>query len=195
MVVDKPSGLLAVPGRLPEHKDSISSRAQQLFPNALIVHRLDWETSGLMVLALDKTSHRNLSKQFHDRLVDKCYEAVVHGAIKEGHGKATWPLCVDWPNRPKQKVDYQQGKPALTHWHVIHKTQQYSNVELKPVTGRSHQLRVHMMMLGHPILGDSLYAPNEVQQLSERMLLHAKYLKFDHPIHARSMSFSSPVPF
>ena len=197
LVVNKPADLLSVPGKTSELKDCLVTRVQNRFPDALIVHRLDMATSGIMVLALNKNMHRQLSILFQDRLVNKTYTAIVDGQITNESGEVDLPLITDWPNRPKQKVDYETGKPSLTHYKVLDYDIQTdsSRVELKPVTGRSHQLRVHMLSLGHAILGDRLYASPAIVCKSDRLLLHASELSFSHPSSGKKMHFVSKVPF
>lgn len=195
VVVEKPTLLLSVPGRGPEKQDSVVTRLQGDFPGIREVHRLDWETSGLMLLARTPQAHRELSRQFREREVEKSYTAVVFGKLQQKAGQVALPLCADWPNRPRQKVDPQQGKPSLTHWQCLSIESGNSRVALTPVTGRSHQLRVHMLSLGHPILGDRLYAPVEAQALASRLLLHAACLGFSHPESGRFLVFRSEVPF
>jgi len=197
LVVNKPSGLLSVPGRGEDKQDCLISRVQVEFPDALIVHRLDMETSGLMVLARDKTTHRQLSGLFQQRAVRKCYVAIVDGVLRDATGSIDLPLICDWPNRPRQKVDHQQGKPSRTRFTVLgpgldaHSTR----VELIPETGRSHQLRVHMQSLGHAILGDRFYASEQARAKSSRLLLHAVSLAFVHPLSAEPLQFVSKTPF
>lgn len=181
IVAVKPNGLLSVPGRAPENKDCLISRIQQTRPEALTVHRLDCETSGLVVLACNKASQRELSRQFHDREIQKQYIAVVDGVMKHDQGEIDLPLICDWPNRPRQMVDLERGKPSQTQYHVLSRSQDTTRVALTPITGRSHQLRVHMLALGHAILGDSLYASEHAAAKSTRMLLHASELGFKHP--------------
>lgn len=193
LVVDKPSGLLSVPG--PAKLDCLASRAQAHYPYALVVHRLDCHTSGLMVMALNKDSQRELSRQFHDREVNKRYIAVVSGRMAEDRGRIDLPICADWENRPRQRVDHQQGKPSQTDWQVLERGDDWTRVELTPITGRSHQLRVHLLSLGHPILGDSLYADPQTLARSERLLLHAEYLELTHPLSKQRLSFYAPCPF
>jgi tRNA pseudouridine32 synthase/23S rRNA pseudouridine746 synthase len=195
IVAVKPYGLLSVPGRAPEHKDCLISRIQQDRPEALTVHRLDCETSGLVVIACDKDSHRELSRQFHDRETQKRYVAVVDGRMTEDEGEVNLPLIGDWPNRPRQIVDYERGKPSQTFYKVISRSSEESRVELTPITGRSHQLRVHMLSLGHPILGDSLYAPQNISAKSPRMLLHALELGFRHPTTGEFCVYQYPADF
>lgn len=194
LVAEKPAGLLSVPGRLPENKDCLITRLQIDYPDALTVHRLDMATSGLMVFARGAEVHRTLSKAFADRQVSKRYVAMVAGVLV-GEGEVDLPLISDWPNRPRQMVDHHIGKPSLTRWQVTGEGQGATRVELEPVTGRSHQLRVHMMAIGHPILGDVFYAPPEIEDLSPRLLLHAERLSLPHPVSGETMSFQSPTPF
>jgi tRNA pseudouridine32 synthase / 23S rRNA pseudouridine746 synthase len=197
LVVNKPSGLLSVPGRGSEKHDCLVIRVQVDYPDALIVHRLDCDTSGLLVLARGKENHRRLSIAFQDRQVDKRYVALVDGDLVPGSGLINLPLIVDWPNRPLHKVDFVTGKPSLTHYHVIDydSTGHRSRVELIPETGRTHQLRVHMQALGHPILGDSLYADARVRATAGRLLLHAEYLAFTHPESGERLEFSCAADF
>jgi tRNA pseudouridine32 synthase / 23S rRNA pseudouridine746 synthase len=200
LVIDKPSGLLAVPGRGADKQDCLSARMQARYTDALIVHRLDMATSGLMVMARGAAAQRELSKAFAARALNKRYIAVVAGRLQappEGWGVIDLPIIVDWPNRPLRIVDHAHGKPSLTRWRVLGHDETASNtrVELEPITGRSHQLRVHLRELGHPILGDALYAPPEVRALSERLLLHACSLSFVHPVTAQECVFESPAPF
>ena len=200
LVADKPSGLLAVPGRGADKQDCLAARVQARHPDALIVHRLDMATSGLMVMARGPGAQRALGKAFAAREVDKRYVAVVAGRLQapqEGWGTIDLPIIVDWPNRPLRIVDHQQGKPSLTRWRVLDHDPGGSStrVELEPVTGRSHQLRVHLRELGHPILGDALYAPPDVQRLAGRLLLHACSLRFAHPLTGKTMAFECAAPF
>jgi tRNA pseudouridine32 synthase/23S rRNA pseudouridine746 synthase len=196
VVVRKPAGLLSVPGRGPERADCVSARVQQHLPNALVVHRLDMATSGLLLMARGAAAQRRLSAAFAERRVAKRYTAVVAGWIAEDHGEVDLPLICDWPNRPRQMVDHIQGKPALTRWQVVsrHETMT-TRVELEPVTGRSHQLRVHLQSIGHPIVGDELYAPAQWQQTSNRLLLHACHLRLEHPVSGQWLTFSDPATF
>ncbi len=194
LVAEKPAGLLSVPGRLPENKDCLVTRLQVDYPDALTVHRLDMATSGLMVFARGAEAHRTLSKAFADRRVSKRYIAMVAGRL-EGQGEVDLPLITDWPNRPRQMVDHEIGKPSLTRWRVLEAGGGTTRVELEPVTGRSHQLRVHMMAIGHPIVGDVFYAPADIEALSPRLLLHAERLSLPHPVNGEVMDFRSPAPF
>ncbi|ESQ76952.1 RluA family pseudouridine synthase [Asticcacaulis sp. YBE204] len=195
LVFDKPAGLLSVPGRLPENKDSLAPRVQAIWPDALIVHRLDMATSGLIVMARGAEAHRTLSIAFAERRVHKRYVAVVAGQVRDEEGEVDLPLITDWPNRPKQMIDYTIGKPSLTRYRVIAREADRTRVELEPVTGRSHQLRVHMMALGHPIIGDVFYAPTEIQALSSRLWLHAERLDLPHPVTGEALRFEAPAAF
>jgi tRNA pseudouridine32 synthase/23S rRNA pseudouridine746 synthase len=197
IVVDKPPRCLSVPGRGPEKQDCLIARVRDEFPDALIVHRLDYDTSGLIVLARGKKMHRALSILFQERRVEKRYIAIVEGRPSEDEGEIALPLIVDWPNRPLHKVDFAYGKPALTRYRVIgHDDARHASlVALTPETGRTHQLRVHMQALGHPILGDPLYAQGETQAKADRLLLHAERLAFSHPTTGRRLAFSSAAPF
>ena len=197
IVVDKPTRLLSVPGRGPDKQDCLVTRLQVEFPDALIVHRLDYDTSGLIVLARGKAMHRELSILFQERRVEKRYVAVVEGKLEKEYGEVDLPLIVDWPNRPLHKVDFEIGKPSLTRFQVTgYDTENHaSRVSLIPETGRTHQLRVHMQALGHPILGDPLYASGDAQTKASRLLLHAEYLAFSHPVTVKALSFSCAAPF
>ena len=197
VVAEKASGLLSVPGRGPDRQDCLSARVQAQFADALIVHRLDMETSGLMLFARGIESQRTLSRAFETREVGKRYVAVVAGLIEDDEGSINLPLICDWPNRPRQMVDHELGKPSLTRYRVLARdaTMHTTRVSLMPVTGRSHQLRVHMAALRHPMLGDSLYAPPGVQTLSPRLLLHATELRFAHPVTGQALTFASETPF
>jgi tRNA pseudouridine32 synthase/23S rRNA pseudouridine746 synthase len=183
LLVNKPSGLLSVPGRHPLNRDCLISRLQGQWPTALIVHRLDMDTSGIMVIALNKEVQANLSRQFQLRQVDKQYEAVVFGLVATDSGSVDAPLITDWPQRPLQKICYEQGKPALTRYRVLQRDHQdkISKLLLEPQTGRSHQLRVHLRELGHPILGDSFYGCPTSKAMAPRLMLHAMRLAFTHP--------------
>lgn len=196
LVVDKPAGLLSVPGRGAGMDDCLVARLQRVFPDALIVHRLDMATSGLLVLARSEAMHRQLSRLFRERLVSKRYVALLDGLLADDAGEVDLPLICDWPNRPRQMVDLTLGKPSLTRYRVVDRDlqAQATRVELAPVTGRSHQLRVHMAALGHPILGDPLYG-GEAEHKAGRLLLHAMDLAFIHPLTAASLSFHSAPPF
>ncbi|WP_457329158.1 pseudouridine synthase [Rhizobacter sp. P5_C2] len=197
LVVDKPAGLLAVPGRGEAGLDNQAVRVQAEVPDALVVHRLDMSTSGLMLFARGKEMQRRLSHAFAQREVHKEYIAVVDGLVGPEHGEIDLPLLTDWPNRPRQKVDPIDGKPALTRYSVLQRDPAAgtTRVMLEPVTGRSHQLRVHLLALGHPIVGDALYAPPEALAKAPRLLLHAQSLQLAHPVDGRTLRFHSPAPF
>ncbi|WP_310461313.1 RluA family pseudouridine synthase [Sphaerotilus sp.] len=197
VVVRKPAGLLSVPGRGPERADCMSARVQQRLPDALVVHRLDMATSGLLLMARGAAAQRLLSAAFAERQVAKRYTAVVAGQIDADHGEVNLPLICDWPNRPRQMVDHVRGKPALTRWRVLSRQPAAgtTRVELEPVTGRSHQLRVHLQSIGHPIVGDELYAATQWQQAAPRLLLHACHLAFAHPLSGAALAFDDPAAF
>jgi tRNA pseudouridine32 synthase/23S rRNA pseudouridine746 synthase len=197
LVVDKPSGLLAVPGRGEAGLDNQAARVQAAVADALVVHRLDMSTSGLMLFARGKEMQRRLSHAFAQREVHKEYIAVVDGLLAADRGEIDLPLLTDWPNRPKQKVDFADGKPALTRYTVLERdaVRGTTRLRLEPVTGRSHQLRVHLLALGHPIAGDALYAPPDALAKAPRLLLHAQSLALPHPVDGRPLRFHSPAPF
>ena len=197
VVLDKPSGLLSVPGRGPTHADCLASRVQGEFPEARIVHRLDMATSGLLIMARGPEMERRLSIAFQQRQVKKRYVAVVAGIPSPETGEIALPLITDWPNRPRQKVDFENGKPSLTHYALLchDAARQRSRVELRPHTGRSHQLRVHMMAIGHPILGDELYGDDGSRDAAERLLLHACELSLPHPATGVQLRLLSEPPF
>ncbi len=200
VVLNKASGILSVPGRLLEHQDCLQKRVQRTLPSATIVHRLDMATSGLMIMALNKPAHVNISRQFEQRKTQKSYLARVFGNLEKKTGCVDLPLICDWPNRPKQKVDHENGKKSLTHYKVLSHNDKTENelstlVELTPITGRSHQLRVHMLALGHPILGDKLYAHQQALKMSNRLQLHAVKLSLFHPTTEEAITFNAPCPF
>ena len=196
LVVNKPTGLLSVPGRGVDKQDCLSARIQKAFPDALIVHRLDMATSGLMVFARGVEIQRRLSLMFQERKVEKRYVAVVKGKLEVDTGEINLPIITDWPNRPKQKVDTIIGKHSLTRYRLlIHDIDRHtSRIELEPITGRTHQLRIHMAAIGHPILGDKLYG-GTTSDNAERLLLHARSLKFMHPLDENPMSWICDSPF
>ncbi|MCH8536199.1 MAG: RNA pseudouridine synthase [Alkalimonas sp.] len=194
VVLNKPSGLLSVPGKAPEHCDSLSARVQRVWPHARVVHRLDMATSGLMVMAMHSQAQRELNRQFSARLVQKRYQATVAGQLLATQGSISVPLICDWPNRPKQKVCFLTGKKALTHFQRLSHSATKSRVLLFPVTGRSHQLRVHMQWLGHAILGDKFYRSDQDTPAS-RLLLHAEWIQFKHPGSDLPVQFSAECPF
>lgn len=194
LVVDKPSGLLSVPGRDPAHHDSSYARVLSQHPQAQVVHRLDMDTSGVMVFALNKEAERELKRQFRERETSKTYHARVWGT-PPAEGEVDLPLICDWPNRPKQMVCHQQGKPSRTLYRVVNQDNDSALVELTPITGRSHQLRVHMLALGHPICGDRFYAEGEALAAANRLQLHASRLTINHPYSQTPMTFEAPLPF
>lgn len=192
LAVNKPDGLLSVPGKGAHLADCLLSRVQAAFPTALLVHRLDRDTSGVMVFGLTPHAQRFLSKQFEERRARKTYVARVAGRLEPKTGEIDLPLIVDWPNRPRQMVCHETGKASLTEYKVLNSNESDSRVRLLPKTGRSHQLRVHMLALGHPILGDPLYAP---ENHAARMMLHAQELRINHPDSGRGMAFRAKPPF
>lgn len=194
LVLVKPAGLLSVPGRGADKEDCLLSRVRIRYPDALIVHRLDMATSGLLVLARNEHVHRALSRMFARRQVRKHYVALLAGRLAQASGVVDLPLITDWPNRPRQKVDFESGKPSLTRYQLLSYdlAADISRVSLAPETGRSHQLRVHMQSLGHPILGDELYG-NGIA--APRLMLHAAGLGFAHPVDQRPMSFEKEAEF
>jgi len=193
VVAEKPAGLLSVPGRSEENKDCLVTRLQQQYEDAMTVHRLDQVTSGLMLYARGKQMQVALSKQFEQRQVSKRYEALVEGLVEGESGQIDLPLICDWPNRPKQMVSVELGKPSLTRWRVLARdvAAQTTRLELEPVTGRSHQLRLHLASIGHPIVGDVMYEA----QPAMRVCLHARRLAFVHPLTGVALSFVSACPF
>lgn len=174
VVIDKPAGLLSVPGRA--EPDCASARVQADYPDALVVHRLDQATSGLLLFARGPQAQRDLSADFAERRVHKVYIAVVGGRL-DGEGLIDLPLAADWPNRPRQQIDHDHGKPSQTRWRTLGHEGPHTRVALEPITGRSHQLRVHLAALGHPIVGDPLYAPPDLASACSRLLLHASELR------------------
>ncbi|MCE8512554.1 RluA family pseudouridine synthase [Ruegeria pomeroyi] len=194
IVVNKPAGLLSVPGRGAHLADCLLSRVQAGFPGALLVHRLDRDTSGVMVFAQTPHAQRNLGRQFEERKTRKTYVARLWGKLAPKTGTVDLPLIVDWPNRPRQMVCHETGKPAVTDWRVLRYEGDTTRVRLFPRTGRSHQLRVHCQALGHPILGDPFYATGAAQAFP-RLMLHSEELRLKHPESGRSMTFRAPAPF
>lgn len=195
LVVDKPAELLSVPGRGPDNQDSIASRAAARYPEIHVVHRLDCSTSGVMVLAKTRAAQSELNRQFRDRETAKEYIATGFGECSSDSGEIDFPLITDWPNRPRQMICYEHGKPSLTHYEVLARDNGKVRLRLIPVTGRSHQLRVHCMAIGLPLLGDNLYAPPDVLAMSPRLLLHAHRLVFKHPDTGHGIEVVSAVPF
>ena len=197
IVVNKPEGLLSVPGRGEDRQDCMVQRVQQRFPEALTVHRLDMATSGLLVFARGEAMQRALSVLFQDRQVDKRYVAVVQGLLAPDHGEVNLPLIADWPNRPRQMVCFERGKPSQTLYEVLARDplKDETRVALTPVTGRSHQLRVHMLALGHPMLGDPFYGDADSQARAPRLLLHAEALGLPHPVSGERVHWACAAPF
>lgn len=197
LVVNKPEFLLTVPGRAPENKDCVITRLQQDFPEAVIVHRLDLDTSGLLIVPIQRKTMSHIARQFQERKIEKRYEAIVWGKVKEQFGTIELPVKADWNNRPKQKIDFENGKHALTHYQKLDYLQekQQTRLSLKPVTGRSHQLRIHCKEIGHPIIGCDMYAHEEALAASPRLLLHACEISFTHPETMENINIASPVPF
>ena len=195
-VVNKPSGLLSVPGNQPQYYDSAMSRVKEKYGFCEPAHRLDMATSGILLFALSKAADRELKRQFREREPKKYYQALVWGHVEQDHGVVELPLICDWENRPRQKICFERGKRAVTFYDVL---QRYPNnttrVKLTPITGRSHQLRLHMLALGHPILGDKFYAHPQAKALSPRLCLHAESLQIQHPISGETMVFTAPVGF
>ena len=197
LVLNKPPGLLSVPGIGPDKLDCLASRAQREFPGARIVHRLDRDTSGVIVMGLDAKAHRELSRQFHDREVHKMYVAIVSGMVEPDDGEVNLPMRKDMDprNAPRQVIDHQQGRSAVTKYRVLKREADRTRLELHPITGRTHQIRLHLQSIGHPILGDDLYAPPEVVALADRLMLHAQSLWLVHPGTAEPMMFEAECPF
>ena len=195
-VVNKPSGLLSVPGNQPQYYDSAMSRVKEKYGFCEPAHRLDMATSGILLFALSKAADRELKRQFREREPKKYYQALVWGHVEQDHGVVELPLICDWENRPRQKICFERGKRAVTFYDVL---QRYPNnttrIKLTPITGRSHQLRLHMLALGHPILGDKFYAHPQAKALSPRLCLHAESLQIQHPITGEAMEFTAPVGF
>lgn len=196
IVIDKPAGLLSVMGRLPEHQDSAYLRILQKHPQAKVTHRLDMATSGILMFAKHRDAEVVISKMFQARTVTKNYIALVQGHLT-GQGSIEVPLITDWPNRPKQKVDFEIGKHAKTlYQHLAYDAEQdISRILLEPITGRSHQLRVHLAHIGHPITGDKLYHPEPAKSPLNRLALHASFLAFEHPLTDAILELKSDVPF
>ena len=194
---DKPAGLLAVPGRGDDKQDCLWHRVRQRWPDALVVHRLDMATSGLMLFARGADLQRRLSRAFAARQIDKHYVAVVAGRMPAASGRIELPLMADWPRRPLQKVDVLAGKPSITDWQLTgyDDARQTSRLALQPLTGRTHQLRLHLAAIGHPILGDALYAPPDIVERAPRLLLHACALAFEHPLGGMRLQLRCEPPF
>ena len=195
LLVDKPHHLLSVPGRHPLNHDSLIRRLQPRYPDVQAVHRLDLDTSGLMVVPKRRESLSELGRQFQRRQIEKEYTAIVWGEMEDDGGAIELPIATDWPNRPKQMICEERGKHALTRFEVLNRGDNRSLVKLMPVTGRSHQLRIHMQSLGHPIIGCDMYAHPEALEASDRLLLHATRLKLCAPSTGNWLSAFSPIPF
>lgn len=195
LLVDKPHHLLSVPGRHPLNHDSLIRRLQPRYPDVQAVHRLDLDTSGLMVVPKRRESLSELGRQFQRRQIEKEYTAIVWGEMEDDWGEIELPIATDWPNRPKQMICEERGKHALTRFEVLNRGDNRSLVKLMPVTGRSHQLRIHMQSLGHPIIGCDMYAHPEALEASDRLLLHATRLKLCVPSTGNWLSAFSPIPF
>ena len=196
VVLNKPSGLLSVPGREAWHKDSLALRVLRVWPTASVVHRLDMATSGIMILTLRKSAQSHMGRQFQQKVIDKTYFARVEGIIENESGLIDLPLRCDWENRPRQIVDFEQGKSSQTEWQVVRREKQTTLVKLTPLTGRTHQLRVHMQQLGHPIVGDEFYATALGIKLSpQRLALHAASITLTHPSSELRVTFDCPAPF
>lgn len=195
VIVNKPGGLLSVPGRGEDKQDCMLHRLQTEYADAQPVHRLDMDTSGILLFARNADAQRAMSQLFEQRRIHKTYLARVWGLPDETSGSINLPLIADWPNRPRQKIDFNRGKAALTHYELIVSNRQHSLLQLTPVTGRSHQLRVHMSALGHPILGDQLYGTAMSRCASQRLLLHAEQLSFEHPFTAKPITLKCRAEF
>lgn len=197
LIVNKPAGLLTVPGKGPEKQDCMINRVLKFNPNARVVHRLDQGTSGIVMFPLNYMCLRLLTKQFELRAIHKHYVAVVAGLVTEDQGEVQLPLICDWPNRPLQKVCFDSGKPAHTRYQVLERNlaNHSTRVRLEPVSGRTHQLRVHMLSLGHPMLGDQLYSPLAIQAQAPRLLLHAQHISLIHPISQAAIDILCPADF
>jgi tRNA pseudouridine32 synthase/23S rRNA pseudouridine746 synthase len=194
LVADKPSGLLSVPGKTEGRADCLETRLRRAYPGTLLVHRLDCDTSGVMVFARNKAAQGFLGQEFEQRRTKKTYVARVFGDLQPDSGQVDLPIGVDWPNRPRQMVDAVNGRSAVTDWVVLGRGAGATRVHLFPLTGRSHQLRVHMLSLGHPILGDPIYATGAALAFP-RLMLHAETLSLHHPNSGEWMTFSAPCPF
>lgn len=195
LVIDKPAGLLSVPGKALEHKDSLQTQILAIYPEALLVHRLDMATSGLIIFARNAHAQRHFGLQFEKRVIKKTYTARVTGHVLGDSGHINLPLITDWPNRPRQKVCFENGRPSQTDWCVVDRDRDSTRLQLHPITGRSHQLRVHMLAIGHAILGDRLYANDKTFTASPRLCLHATEISFRHPVGGAWHTVISNCPF
>lgn len=195
VVLDKPSGLLSVAGKDPRLSDCLEARVKERYPTAAMAHRLDKDTSGILVMALNKKALAHVGQQFEKRKTEKTYIARVWGQVEGESGVIDLPLATDWLNKPRQRVDHERGRPSQTEWKVIGREANATRMQLTPLTGRTHQLRVHMMALGHVILGDAFYAEGEALAAADRLQLHAEMLAFSHPADGRPLRFVVPCPF
>lgn len=195
LLVRKPTLLLSIPGRHPLNRDCLVTRLQQRYPTASIVHRLDLDTSGIMVIPLNKPAHAHISRQFQQREVQKSYHALVYGTVAADTGEVDLPIVCDWERRPLQKICHQHGRSALTRYTVLERREDRTRVLLQPVTGRSHQLRIHMRELGHPILGCDMYAHETALGMADRLMLHASTLAFTHPVTGQWLCGECPPDF
>ncbi len=197
LLVNKPDLLLSIPGRNPLNSDCVISRMREDYPSASVVHRLDLDTSGIMIIPLDKPTHSHISRQFQERRVEKGYHAMVYGLVVEDVGDIDLPIAPDWSNRPRQVISEERGKQALTRFEVLERfpDKNCTRLLLKPVTGRSHQLRIHLAEIGHPILGCDMYAHDEALGMAQRLMLHAHTLAFTHPVSGNWFSGEAPLPF
>tara|TARA_R110002126_G_scaffold258905_1_gene401894 strand:+ start:7845 stop:8516 length:672 start_codon:yes stop_codon:yes gene_type:complete len=197
LVVNKPAKLLTVPGRHPANQDCLINRVQREWPSATVVHRLDYDTSGIVLLPLTKRALSELSKQFQSRAIRKQYQALVAGVVQQKRGEINLPIAADEANRPLYKICQHSGKASLTQYQVISRDRKIaeSRLLLSPVTGRSHQLRLHLKAIGHPILGDTFYGNPEVIARADRLLLHASFIDFQHPLSGEKISLDNPAPF
>lgn len=195
VVLDKPSGLLSVAGKDPRLSDCLEARVKSLYPTAAMAHRLDKDTSGLLVMALNKPALAHVGQQFEKRKTEKTYIARVWGQVEGDSGLIDLPLATDWENKPRQRVDFERGRSSQTQWTVLAREAEATRVQLTPLTGRTHQLRVHMMALGHVILGDAFYAEGAALAAADRLQLHAEMLAFAHPADGRPLRFVVPCPF
>ncbi len=195
LLVRKPDLLLSVPGRHPLNKDCLVTRLQRDYPTASIVHRLDLDTSGIMVIPLNRAAHAHISRQFQRREVDKAYHAVVYGDVGPDAGEIDLPIACDWANRPRQLICHQRGRDALTRFEVLERHGDRTRLLLRPVTGRSHQLRLHLSAIGHPILGCDLYAHANALGMADRLLLHASALALTHPVTGERLQGECPPDF
>lgn len=195
LALNKPSGLLSVPGRGLDKQDCLSARVQRAFPEAVVVHRLDRDTSGVMLMARDRDVQRELGRQFEQRTVEKKYTAIVYGEMAADSGCVELPLTKDFDRPPRHRVDWNVGRYARTRWRLVERNGTFSRVRLFPETGRSHQLRIHMREIGFPIVGDPLYAPPEIYRLANRMMLHAQSLSITHPVRRERITLTAACPF